>query len=66
MNIKLKILNISTIEKIDSQKIFKIYDNWPRIAEESFNSNTKKTIIIDIKNRKKYFNSIFFKSTNFF
>jgi glucose/mannose-6-phosphate isomerase len=41
MNIKLKILNISTIEKIDSQKIFKIYDNWPKIAEESFNSNTK-------------------------
>ena len=41
MNIKLKILNISTIEKIDSQKIFKIYDNWPKIAEKSFNSNIK-------------------------
>ena len=36
MNIKLEILNISTIEKIDSQKIFKIYDDWPKIAEKSF------------------------------
>ena len=41
MNIKLKILNISTMEKIDTQKIFKIYDNWPKIAEKSFNSNIK-------------------------
>ena len=41
MNIKLEILNISTMEKIDTQKIFKIYDNWPKIAEKSFNSNIK-------------------------
>ena len=25
------------MEKIDTQKIFKIYDNWPKIAEKSFN-----------------------------
>ena len=41
MNIKLEILNISTIEKIDSQKIFKIYDDWPKIAEKSFNLDIK-------------------------
>ena len=36
MNIRLEILNISTMKKIDSQKIFKIYDDWPKIAEKSF------------------------------
>ena len=47
MNIKLEILNISTIEKIDSQKIFKIYDDWPKIAEKSFNLDIKSE---DFKN----------------
>jgi glucose/mannose-6-phosphate isomerase len=32
-------LDISTIEKYDSQKMYKVYDNWPKIARESFESN---------------------------
>ena len=29
-------MNFSKIENIDSQKMYKIYDNWPQIAKESF------------------------------
>jgi len=36
---KLKLLDISTIEKYDIEKMYKIYDRWPKIARESFNSN---------------------------
>jgi glucose/mannose-6-phosphate isomerase len=36
--IKLQILNISTLEKYDSKKMYKVYDNWPKIARESFES----------------------------
>ena len=32
-------LDISTIEKYDLQKMYKIYDKWPEIARESFESN---------------------------
>jgi glucose/mannose-6-phosphate isomerase len=32
-------LDISTIEKYDSQKMYKVYDKWPEIARESFESN---------------------------
>ena len=32
-------MDISTIEKYDSQKMYKVYDNWPKIARESFESN---------------------------
>ena len=39
MNIKLNVLDISTIEKYDLQKMYKIYDKWPEIARESFESN---------------------------
>jgi glucose/mannose-6-phosphate isomerase len=35
---KFKILNISTIEKYDTKKMYKIYDIWPKIARESFES----------------------------
>ena len=31
-------LDIATIEKIDSQKMYAVYDMWPRIARESFES----------------------------
>jgi glucose/mannose-6-phosphate isomerase len=30
-------LNISDLEKYDSEKMYKIYDKWPNIARESFN-----------------------------
>ena len=32
----MEILDISTLEKYDSQKMYKIYDKWPNIARESF------------------------------
>ena len=33
---KIHLLDISTLEKYDSQKMYKIYDKWPNIARESF------------------------------
>ncbi len=35
---KFKLLDISTIEKYDIQKMYKIYDRWPEIARESLKS----------------------------
>ena len=32
-------LDIATIEKYDTQKMYKVYDKWPEIAQESFESN---------------------------
>jgi len=34
-------LDLSTIEKYDTQKMYKVYDKWPEIAQESFESNQK-------------------------
>ena len=31
-------MNFSELEKYDSQKMFEVYDKWPRIAQESFES----------------------------
>jgi glucose/mannose-6-phosphate isomerase len=39
MLIKFRILDIPTIEKYDSQKMYKIYDKWAEIAEKSFGSD---------------------------
>jgi len=33
------LLDLSTLEKYDSQKMYKVYDRWPQIARESFESN---------------------------
>ena len=44
---KLQVLNISTLEKYDSQKMYKIYDEWPKIARESFESEQEP---IDFQN----------------
>ena len=30
-------LNISQINQVDKNQMYKIYDKWPKIAEESFN-----------------------------
>ena len=38
VHIKLKILDLSDIEKYDSQKMYKFYDEWPQIARDSFES----------------------------
>lgn len=35
------ILNLSDIEKYDSQKMFKVYDNWPEIARKSYEAENK-------------------------
>ena len=37
--IKFRILDLKTIEKYDLQKMYKVYDKWPKIARESFESN---------------------------
>ena len=37
-DIKFRILDLSTIEKYDSQKMYKVYDKWPEIARKSFES----------------------------
>ena len=34
-------LDIATIEKYDLQKMYKIYDKWPEIAQKAFESNQK-------------------------
>ena len=40
-------MDIATLEKYDSQKMYKIYDKWPEIARQSFESEQK---IVDFKN----------------
>ena len=41
-------MDISTIEKYDLQKMYKVYDNWPEIARESFESNQESIDFKDI------------------
>ncbi len=41
-------MNISTIEKYDLQKMYKVYDKWPEIARESFESNHEPVDFHDI------------------
>ncbi len=43
------LLDFLDIEKYDSKKMYKIYDNWPEIAEEAYFSNLKKIEIKDIE-----------------
>ena len=47
-DIKFRILDLSTIEKYDSQKMYKVYDKWPEIARESFESNQEPVDFDDI------------------
>ena len=41
-------LDLSTMEKYDSQKMYKVYDKWPEIARESFESNQEPVNFHDI------------------
>ena len=41
-------MNISDLEKIDSEKMFKVYDKWPEIARESFEGKFKKIDVKDV------------------
>ncbi len=47
VQIKFSILDLSTLKKYDLQKMYKIYDNWPEIAQESFKSNQE---LVDFEN----------------
>ena len=47
-DILLAILNILDLEKYDTQKMYKIYDEWPKIARESFESEHKSIDFQDI------------------
>ena len=38
---ELPVMDISDLEKYDSQKMYKIYDKWPEIARKSFESKHK-------------------------
>ena len=40
-------MDIATLEKYDTEKMYKIYDKWPEIARQSFESEQK---IVDFKN----------------
>ena len=46
--IKFRILDLPTIEKYDSQKMYRIYDKWPEIARESFEANHEPIDFKDI------------------
>ena len=48
-DIKLRILNITTIEKFDSKKMYKIYDEWPNIARKSWERNYDKFEVKGVK-----------------
>ena len=41
-------LDLPTMEKYDSQKMYKVYDKWPEIARESFESNQEPVNFHDI------------------
>jgi glucose/mannose-6-phosphate isomerase len=41
VDVRLRILNISAIEEYDTEKMYKIYDEWPSIARKSFDSQQK-------------------------
>ena len=41
VHVKLKILDLSDIEKYDSQKMYKVYNKWPEIARKTFESEQK-------------------------
>ena len=37
-------MNLEDLEKIDSKKMFQIYDKWPSIAKESFQQKNEKIV----------------------
>jgi len=41
-------MDISTIEKYDLQKMYKVYDTWPEIARDSFESDQEPADFYDI------------------
>ena len=55
--VKIRILDLSTIEKYDSQKMYNVYDKWPEIAKKSFESVQKPMYFDNIDHNKgvKYY-----------
>jgi len=45
----IKLLDISTLKKYDSQQMYKVYDIWPKIARESFGSDQEPVNVNEIK-----------------
>ena len=43
-------INIDTIKKIDSQGMHKVYDKWPNMSVEAYNSEHKQISFSDIDN----------------
>tara|TARA_Y100001960_G_scaffold321693_1_gene396883 strand:+ start:1140 stop:1352 length:213 start_codon:yes stop_codon:yes gene_type:complete len=41
-------MEIKDIEKIDTKSMYKIYDDWPNIARESYNEKYDKINVKDI------------------
>ncbi|MEK0330741.1 MAG: glucose-6-phosphate isomerase, partial [Nitrosopumilus sp.] len=41
-------LDLQTLLKYDSQKMFEVYDQWPQTAKDSYNSDLRETDFIDI------------------
>ena len=41
-------MNLEELEKIDSKKMFKVYDTWPNIAKESYEQQFSKPEFDDI------------------
>ena len=42
-------LDIERMNKIDSKGMYKIYDRWPEIAKEAFESNLESVTMITAK-----------------
>ena len=42
-------MNISSLEKYDLEKMYKIYDEWPKIAQNSFESNQETVNFGNVK-----------------
>jgi len=44
------LINIDAIKKIDSQGMHKVYDNWPNMSREAYNSEQEQISFLDIDN----------------
>jgi len=41
-------MNFEELQKIDSEKMYEVYDKWPQLAKESFEANLEKFNVKDI------------------
>lgn len=45
-----RLLNLSELEKYDSQQMYKVYDNWPEIAKNAYDLNLKSIEYTNVNN----------------